>query len=89
MELIFEAIFFAAFLVTVSMLAGMFSTRIGAPLLLVFLGLGMLAGVDGLGHIEFNDFKTTWKEAALAPQAAAGAPAAATTPEETTAAANA
>jgi cell volume regulation protein A len=60
LELIFEAIFFAAFLVTVSILAGMFSTRIGAPLLLVFLGLGMLAGVDGLGHIEFNDFKTTY-----------------------------
>ncbi|HEX2116388.1 MAG TPA: potassium/proton antiporter [Alphaproteobacteria bacterium] len=60
MHLIFEPIFFAAFLVAVSILAGMFSTRIGAPLLLVFLGLGMLAGVDGIVGIEFDDFRLTY-----------------------------
>jgi cell volume regulation protein A len=60
LHLIFEPIFFAAFLVAVSILAGMFSTRIGAPLLLVFLGLGMLAGVDGIVGIEFNDFRLTY-----------------------------
>lgn len=60
MHLIFEPIFFAAFLVAVSILAGMFSTRIGAPLLLVFLGLGMLAGVDGIVGIQFDDFRLTY-----------------------------
>jgi potassium/hydrogen antiporter len=60
LHFIFEPIFFAAFLVAVSILAGMFSTRIGAPLLLVFLGLGMLAGVDGLVGIRFDDFRLTY-----------------------------
>jgi cell volume regulation protein A len=60
LHFIFEPIFFAAFLVAVSILAGMFSTRIGAPLLLVFLGLGMLAGVDGVMGIEFDDFRLTY-----------------------------
>jgi cell volume regulation protein A len=32
-----------------SVLAGLASRRIGAPVLLVFLGIGMLAGDDGLG----------------------------------------
>lgn len=60
MVLIYHAILIGALLVSVSILAGMFSTRIGAPLLLVFLGLGVLAGVDGLGRIEFDDFRTTY-----------------------------
>jgi cell volume regulation protein A len=58
--LIYQAILIGAVLVSVSIIAGMFSNRIGAPLLLVFLGLGMLAGVDGLGGIEFDDFRATY-----------------------------
>ncbi|MBI3710625.1 MAG: cation:proton antiporter, partial [Proteobacteria bacterium] len=38
----------------------MFSSRLGAPLLLVFLGLGMLAGEDGPGGIVFSDFSLTY-----------------------------
>jgi potassium/hydrogen antiporter len=60
LALIYQAILIGAVLVSVSILAGMFSNRIGAPLLLVFLGLGMLAGVDGLGGIEFDDFRATY-----------------------------
>lgn len=36
--------------------ASVLSRRLGAPLLLVFLVLGMLAGEDGPGRIDFNDF---------------------------------
>jgi cell volume regulation protein A len=36
--------------------AGVLSARLGAPLLLVFLVLGMLMGEDGPGGIEFSDF---------------------------------
>lgn len=36
--------------------ASILSRRLGAPLLLMFLVLGMLAGEDGPGGIRFNDF---------------------------------
>ncbi len=39
-----------------SIFAGLASERVGAPLLLVFLVLGMLAGEDGPGGIAFDDF---------------------------------
>lgn len=39
-----------------SIFAGLVSARFNAPLLLVFLGIGMLAGEDGLGGIVFSDF---------------------------------
>ena len=38
-----------------SILAGQMSEKVGAPLLLVFLAFGMIAGEDGLGGIQFND----------------------------------
>lgn len=66
MDLINQAILLGAFLVTVSILGGIFSTRIGAPLLLVFLGLGMLAGEDGIGGIDFDDFHTTYLVGSIA-----------------------
>lgn len=51
-----EAIFLAGLLLLLAILAGRVSSRLGAPLLLVFLGLGMLAGEDGPGGIQFHDF---------------------------------
>ena len=60
MEQINQAILLGGFLIVLSILAGMFSSRLGAPLLLVFLGLGMLAGEDGPGGIAFSDFKLTY-----------------------------
>ncbi len=42
------------------LLLGSFSARFGVPSLLIFLVVGMLAGEDGLGGIEFNDFSTAY-----------------------------
>ncbi len=61
-----EFILIGSALVVVAIIAGMFSSRLGAPLLLVFLGLGMLAGEDGPGGIEFSDFHTTYLVGSIA-----------------------
>lgn len=45
----------AAVLLLVSVLASKVSDRFGIPALLLFLGLGMLAGSEGLGGIYFDD----------------------------------
>lgn len=44
-----------ALLLVASILTSVISFRIGAPLLLVFLGVGLLAGEDGPGGIVFDD----------------------------------
>src|ERR1700712_267845 len=46
--------------------AGLFAARLGTPLLLVFLLLGMLAGEDGPGGIKFDDFAATYLVGSLA-----------------------
>ena len=43
-------------LLFISVIASRVSTRFGMPLLLVFLGVGMLAGDEGLGGIRFDSF---------------------------------
>lgn len=50
------AILTAGALGVASVLAGLLTSRIGAPVLLVFLGLGMLAGEDGVLGIPFDDY---------------------------------
>jgi cell volume regulation protein A len=55
MESIDQAILIRALLMMVAILASALSYRIGMPLLLVFLVVGMLAGEDGPGGIVFND----------------------------------
>lgn len=56
MDVANQIIFFAGALLLVSIIAGLLSSRIGAPLLLVFIGLGMLIGEDGPGGVAFNDY---------------------------------
>ncbi len=46
----------AGLLLFVSVLANTLSARLGLPLLLLFLVVGMLAGEDGPGGIRFDDF---------------------------------
>ncbi|MGX1197439.1 potassium/proton antiporter [Parvibaculum sp. MBR-TMA-1.3b-4.2] len=55
-----EFILVAGAMVTFAIFAGVASSRVGAPLLLVFLALGMLAGEDGLGGIGFDDFSLAY-----------------------------
>lgn len=50
----------AALLVFASVLAGLFSARIGFSFLLVFLSAGILAGVDGPGGFVFDDFRLSF-----------------------------
>ena len=42
------------------------SFRVGAPLLLVFLAVGLLAGEDGIGGIHFNDGRAAFFIGSLA-----------------------
>lgn len=60
MEVSAQLILVGAGLVLLSIFAGIVSGRVGAPLLLVFLALGMLAGEDGPGGIVFSDFETAF-----------------------------
>ena len=54
------AILLGAVLVMAGILSSLLALRFGAPLLLVFLVIGMLAGDSGPGHIEFQDVRTTY-----------------------------
>jgi cell volume regulation protein A len=49
------AILVGAGLLVASVLTSVLSFRFGAPLLLLFLGVGLLAGEDGVGGIDFDD----------------------------------
>lgn len=66
MEFSNQIIFLGALLIVVSILASAFSSRFGAPILLVFLVLGMLAGEDGPGGIKFNDVQIAYLASTLA-----------------------
>ena len=58
MEFTNNAIFAGAVLFLISILASGVASRAGAPLLLVFLGVGMLAGREGVGGIAFESFES-------------------------------
>ncbi len=64
-----EAIYLATLIGTMLVLVAAFSSllafRYGAPLLLLFLGIGLIAGVDGLG-IDFSNYRATYFIGSLA-----------------------
>ncbi|MCW8193879.1 potassium/proton antiporter [Proteobacteria bacterium 005FR1] len=57
---IYQVILFGAILAVLSILTSILSRRVGAPSLLLFLLLGMLAGEEGPGGIQFHDFDTAF-----------------------------
>jgi cell volume regulation protein A len=54
------AILLGAVLVMAGILSSLLALRFGAPLLLVFLAVGMLAGDSGPGQLQFDDVRTTY-----------------------------
>src|SRR6202790_4472143 len=55
------AILLGAVLVMAGILSSLLALRFGAPLLLVFLVIGMLAGDSGPGHLTFDDGRATYR----------------------------
>jgi cell volume regulation protein A len=60
------SILFGAALVLAGILSSLVALRFGAPLLLVFLILGMLAGESGVGGIRFDDVHLTYLVGSIA-----------------------
>ncbi|MCU0717774.1 MAG: potassium/proton antiporter [Pirellula sp.] len=56
MSSIDTAILVGSILLLLGVLSSKFSSRFGMPALVTFLGLGMLAGSDGIGGIAFEDY---------------------------------
>lgn len=54
------AILLGAILVMAGILSSLLALRFGAPLLLVFLFIGILAGDSGPGHLHFDDVRSTY-----------------------------
>ncbi|WP_412033104.1 potassium/proton antiporter [Nitratireductor aquimarinus] len=65
LDLIFPAFLVAAGLVLASVMTSALAFRFGAPLLLVFLGVGLIAGEDGLG-ITYDDANSAYLIGSLA-----------------------
>src|SRR3981081_3954952 len=59
-------ILLGALLVLAGILSSLIAMRFGAPLLLVFLILGMLAGEAGPGGIRFDDIRATYLVGSIA-----------------------
>ena len=59
-------ILFGALLVLAGIMSSLVAMRFGAPLLLVFLIVGMLAGEGGPGGIQFDDVHTTYVVGSIA-----------------------
>src|SRR5260221_2250150 len=59
-------ILFGAILVLAGIMSSLVALRFGAPLLLVFLLVGMLAGESGVGGIKFDDVRTAYTVGSVA-----------------------
>jgi potassium/hydrogen antiporter len=55
MDWVNQVIFFGALVILGSILSSVVTSRLGVPLLLVFLGIGMLLGAEGPGRLVFEN----------------------------------
>ncbi|HWK96273.1 MAG TPA: potassium/proton antiporter [Pseudolabrys sp.] len=60
------AILLGSLLVLAGIMSSLVAMRFGAPLLLVFLGVGMLAGESGPGGLKFNDVRVAYTVGSIA-----------------------
>ncbi|WDI39977.1 potassium/proton antiporter [Bremerella sp. P1] len=61
-----EAMLVAGTLLLLGVITSKISARYGVPMLVLFLGLGMLAGSEGVGGIEFEDYELAHAVGSLA-----------------------
>jgi cell volume regulation protein A len=66
MDSINHILLIGAALMFAGIILGASSSRLGIPFLLVFLIIGMLAGVDGIGGIQFDDYGLSYLIGSLA-----------------------
>src|ERR1700692_2803701 len=59
-------ILLGALIVLAGIMSSLVAMRFGAPLLLVFLVVGMLAGEAGPGGLQFDDVRTTYLVGSIA-----------------------
>lgn len=60
LDLVHVLVLVSALLVLAGIASSLIATRFGTPLLLVFLVIGMLAGEDGFGGIQFQNYQLTY-----------------------------
>jgi cell volume regulation protein A len=66
LDVVSLAILLGSLLILAGILSSLLALRFGAPLLLVFLLVGMLAGEGGLGGIKFDDVTTAYTVGSIA-----------------------